>query len=66
MMFQTRSPLNLLHGTPTGLAVLPDGESEIALPRLAAIKRAAIVAAIRKRIRALNSQSEQTGGRKNG
>lgn len=58
-MFQTRSTLNLLHGTPTGLAVLPDGESEIALTRLTATKRAAILAVIRARLGIRNPESKK-------
>ena len=58
-MFQTRSTLNLLHGTPPGLAVLPDGATEIALARVTTIKRAAFLALIRKRLRIRNPQSKK-------
>ena len=57
-MFQIRSPLNLLHGTPPGLAVLADGESEIALARVTTLKRAAFLA-IRNRLRIRNPQSKK-------
>ena len=46
-MFQARNTLNMIYGMPPGLAVLPDGESEIALTRVTTIKRAAFLARIR-------------------
>ena len=65
-MTYIRSPFDLLHGAPPGLAVLADGESEIALAHVTAIKRAAFLARIRKRLRIRNPQSKKTGGPKNG
>ena len=58
-MTYIRSPFDLLHGAPPGLAVLPDGESEIALTRVTALKRAAFLAQIRKRLRLRNTQSKK-------
>ena len=58
-MTYIRSPFDLLHGAPPGLAVLPDGESEIALARVTAIKRAAFLALVRKRLRLRNPQSKK-------
>ncbi len=65
-MFQTKSPFDLLHGTPPGLAVLPDHGTETTFERLAALKRAAVLAVLRSRRRTLTTQSKKTGGRKNG
>ena len=62
----TRSPLNLLHGTPTGLAILPEYGGEPTLERLAALKKAALLAVLRSRRRTLTSRSKQTGGPKHG
>ena len=58
-MTYIRSPFDLLHGAPPGLAVLPDGESEIALARVTAIKRAAFLARIRRRLRISNPQPKK-------
>ena len=55
-MTYIRSPFDLLHGAPPGLAVLADGESEIALARVTTIKRAVFLALIRKRLRIRNPQ----------
>ena len=56
-MFQTKSPLNLMHGTPPGVAILP--EHGIALERVTATKRAAILALIRKRLGIRNRQPKK-------
>ena len=56
-MSQIRSPFNLLHGAPPGLAVLPEYETTV--ERVIAIKRAAFLALIRKRLRARNPQSKK-------
>ena len=58
-MTYIRSPFDLLHGAPPGLAVLADGETEIALTRVTAIKRAAFLALLRKRLRLRNPQSKK-------
>ena len=58
-MSQIRSPFDLLHGAPPGLAVLPDGVTEFALARVTTIKRAAFLALIRKRLRIRNPQSKK-------
>ena len=57
-MFQARNTLNMIYDTPPGLAVLPDGETEIALA-VTAIKRAAFLALIRKRLRIRNRQPKK-------
>ena len=56
-MTYIRSPFDLLHGAPPGLAVLP--EYEAAVERVIAIKRAAFLALIRKRLRIRNPQSKK-------
>ena len=58
-MMYTRNPLNMIYDTPPGLAVLADGETEIALARATAIKRAVFLALIRKRLRIRNPQSKK-------
>ena len=58
-MFQARNTLNMIYGTPPGLAVLPDGETEIALARATTIKRAVFLALIRKRLRIRNPQPKK-------
>ena len=58
-MAYIRSPFDLLHGAPPGLAVLPDGATEIALARVTAIKRAVFLARIRKRLRLRNPQPKK-------
>ena len=53
-MTYIRSPFDLLHGAPPGLAVLPEYEATV--ERATTIKRAAFLALIRKRLRIRNPQ----------
>ena len=64
-MYRTRSPFDLLHGTPAGLAVLPAYET--AVDRVAALKKAALLAVLRSRRCTSRSQrTNPTGGSKHG
>ena len=55
-MTYIRSPFDLLHGAPPGLAVLPEYETTV--ERVTSIKRAAFLA-IRKRLRIRNPESKK-------
>ena len=68
-MYRTRSPFDLLHGTPPSLAILPDHGDEMAFERLAALKKAAAIVLLRSRRRTPGSRSQKattTGGSDNG
>ena len=56
-MTYIKSPFDLLHGGPPGLAVLPGYETTV--ERVTSIKRAAFLALIRKRLRLRNPQSKK-------
>ena len=66
-MYRIRNPFELLHGTPPGLAILPDDGSEPTLERLAALKKAAALVVLRSRRQTSRSQqATTTGGSDNG
>ena len=56
-MTYIRSRFDLLHGVPPGLAVLPEYETTV--EGVTAIKRAAFLARIRKRLRIRNPQPKK-------
>ena len=58
-MYRIRNPFELLHGTPTGMAILPAYETE--LERLAALKKAAVLAVLRART-TRSQRTNPTGG----
>ncbi len=62
-MYRIRNPFELLHGAPTGMAILPAYETTV--ERLAALKQATVLAVLRSRT-TRSQRTNTTGESKHG